>query len=107
MNSFPGHCEGVVCDVHLRNMRPVRVTQSMGMLTKTLEGFACSVAGCTRFFGTEGYSDLTKDSEFANVRTEPCCSKQHASERMYIQQKAGDFQWVCRICNAAVSHHLA
>jgi hypothetical protein len=70
----------------------------MGVITKVLNGFRCSVVGCTRFFGTEGYSDLTEDSEFANIRTEPTCSSQHDCQPMYIQRTPVCLQWVCPAC---------
>ena len=85
-------CETLVCDVHLSDMRYVQVRHGLGLLTRVLDGFACTARGCTRFFGTEGYSDLTEDSEFTNVRTEPCCLNHHNSERMYIQQMSDCLQ---------------
>ncbi len=69
--------ENVVCDLHLTDMRSVQVRHGMGVVTKVVDGFACTVKGCARFFGTEGYSDLTENSEFTNIRTEPCFSSQH------------------------------
>jgi hypothetical protein len=93
-------CEDVVCDLHVTDMRFVHVRHGMGLVTKALDGFACTTSGCIRFFGTEGYCDLTKDSEFINVRTEPSCSSQHKSERMYIQRKSGRLRWVCPVCNS-------
>ena len=95
------HYENVVCDLHLTDMRSVRVRHGMGMVTKVHEGFACTLDGCARFFGTKGYGDLTEDSEFTNFRTEPCCSSQHESERMYIRRTSDRLQWVCPVCNAA------
>jgi hypothetical protein len=95
-------CENVVCDVHLSDMRPVVVVQGMGvMIAKRLEGFVCTVGGCIRFFGSEGYADLTKDSEFVNVRTEPCCSN-HSDETqaMYIQRTLDGLRWACPACDA-------
>jgi hypothetical protein len=94
-------CENVVCDVHLADMSPVRVTHGMGLYTKLLEGFAkCPVDGCTRFFGTEGYCDLTKDGDFTNIRTEPCCSSQHEPQPMSIQRTADRLHWSCPLCRA-------
>jgi hypothetical protein len=97
-------CEDVVCDLHVTDMRFVHVRHGMGLMTKALDGFACTASGCNRFFGTEGYCDLTKDSEFINVRTEPSCSSQHKSERMYIQRKSGRLHWICPVCNSTKPH---
>jgi hypothetical protein len=94
------HCENVVCDVHLTDMRFGQLRHGMGLVTKVLDGFACALDGCGRFFGTEGYCDLTEDSEFTNPGTQPCCPNQHQSERMYIQRKPDHLQWVCPVCNA-------
>jgi hypothetical protein len=103
MTQAKRHCENVVCDVHLADMRPVRVTRGMGLYTRLLEGFAkCPVGGCTRFFGTEGYCDLTTDSDFANVRTASYCFNKHESQPMYIQRTPDYLQWVCPVCNAVV-----
>jgi len=94
------HCANVVCDLHKTDMRFVQVRHGMGIITKVLDGFACSMKGCVRFFGTEGYSDLTKKSEFTNIRTEPSCSNQHEAQPMYIQRTPDCLRWVCPICEA-------
>lgn len=94
------HCENVVCDVHLTDMKFVHVRHGKGVLTLAHDGFLCSSEGCSRFFGVEGYADLTKDSDFANIRPEPSCSSQHESHRMYIQRTADGLLWVCPVCNA-------
>ena len=94
-------CENVVCDVHLTDMRFVNVRHGMGIITKVRDGFAgCPVADCNRFFGTEGYCDLTEDSEFANIRTEPICPSEHEAKPMYIQRDGGSLRWVCAICKS-------
>jgi hypothetical protein len=77
--------QNIVCDLHLTGMTFGQVRHG-GKLIKVHEGFACLVDGCTRFFGTDGYSDL-RDGEFANVRTEPSCSSQHETQPMYIQPR--------------------
>jgi hypothetical protein len=100
MTPIEKRCQNVLCDLHLTDMRSVQVKHGMGLVTKVLDGFACSSGGCTRFFGTEGYGNLRKDSEFTNIRTEPCCSNQHESEGMYIQRARDRLQWVCPVCNA-------
>jgi hypothetical protein len=94
------HYENVVCDVHLADMRFGRVRYGMGSCFKLLDGFACAVNGCIRFFGTQGYCDLTKDGEFTSIRTEPACSSQHEPQAMYIQRTSGSLQWVCPVCTA-------
>jgi len=74
----------------------------MGSCVKWLNGFACAVNGCGRFLAIiHGYCDLTADSEFTNIRTEPACSSQHEPQAMYIQRTPGSLQWVCPVCNAA------
>jgi hypothetical protein len=101
MGMTPGnYCENVVCDLHLTDMRSVQVRHGMRVVTKVLDGFACTVKGCTRFFGTEGYSDLTADSEFTDIRAEPSCSNQHEAKPMYIQRRSDCLLWVCPVCNA-------
>jgi len=91
-------CENVVCDVHRTDMRSVEVRHSMGVVTRVVEGFACSVAGCVRFFGTEGYNDLTDKSEFANIRSQPSCSRAQTADPMYIQRTKDGLRWVCSSC---------
>jgi len=93
--------QNVVCDVHLADMKSVKLIHPTGALHKLREGFAaCPANGCDRFFGTEGYCDLTTDSEFASIRTEPCCSSQHQPVPMYIQRTTDRLQWVCPLCYA-------
>jgi len=95
------HCENVVCDVHLTDMKSMRVMQGMGIAAKVLDGFGhCPVSGCGRFFGTEGYCDLTNSSEFAKIRKEPTCSTRHERTPMYIQRTPDCLQWVCPMCSA-------
>src|SRR5258708_14256342 len=91
--------ENVVCDLHLTGMNFAKVGHG-GKLIKVHEGFACLVGGCTRFFGTDAYSDL-RDGEFANVRTELSCSSQHELQPMYIQRTADSLQRICPVCSAA------
>jgi hypothetical protein len=104
MTSSKLHCENVVCDLHFALMKSGQLMHSMGRYFKVLDGFACAVKGCCRFFGTEGYCDLTKDSEFTNIRTEPVCGRQHEPEAMYIQRTSDYLQWVCPVCRAAVPY---
>jgi hypothetical protein len=99
-------CENVVCDAHLADMRPVKVKHGMHLYASLLEGFArCPVGACTRFFGAEGYCDLTRDGDFTNIRTEPYCSIQHEPQPMYIQRAPDRLQWVCPICKAVAPFH--
>lgn len=71
----------------------------MGLVTRVLDGFNCSVTGCIRFFGTEGYCELTEGSTFTNIRTEPCCSAKHQREAMYIQRPPEGLRWACTVGN--------
>jgi len=93
------HCENVLCDVHLQDLWAVEVLHSLGVIHKLRVGFGkCPVSRCRRFFGTEGYCDLTSESEFANVRTDRWCPNQHEPTPMYIQRRADRLLWVCPLC---------
>jgi hypothetical protein len=99
------HYENVVCDFHHLDMVAVQVKRDIGLLTKVLDGHAnCAVSGCNRFFGTEGYCDLTERGEFVNVRKEPVCSTGHESIPMYLQRTPERLRWVCPVCNAEGPH---
>jgi len=93
------YCENIVCDLHFTDMEPAEVWPGHGPVLKTIsKGYQCTVKPCTRFFGTEGYSDLTEGGEFATVRTEPSWSRQHDVQPMYIQRTLYCLQWVCPVC---------
>jgi hypothetical protein len=94
-------CENIVCDLHFTDMEPAEVRTRHGPVLKTVsKGYLCNVKPCTRFFGTEGYSDLTEDGEFVTIRTEPNCSSLHDAQPMYIQQKPDCLRWACPVCKA-------
>ena len=97
----PIYCENIVCDLHFMDMEPAEVwTQHGPVLKKLSKGYQCTVKPCTRFFGTEGYSDKTEDGEFSNIRTEPACSNQHDSQPMYIQRTLVCLRWICPVCKS-------
>jgi hypothetical protein len=99
------HCDNVVCDVHLKDMTFATVRYSHGILITVKDGFAaCPVNGCNRFYGTEGYCDLTEDAEYSNVRLQPCCEAGHLSKPMYVQRTSQSLQWVCPICGATAPY---
>ena len=92
--------ENVVCDLHLADMRSVQLHRG----TEVIEGFGkCPVGGCTRFFGREGYCELTDKGGFARVRTEPTCSTGHEPQAMYLQRTPGRLQWVCPVCRSVTA----
>jgi hypothetical protein len=95
------HYENIVCDSHLTDMESVEVWTRHGpVLRERSKGYSCTLKHCTRFFGTEGYSDITEEGEFANIRTEPACSNQHDSQPMYIQRTSVCLRWVCPVCKS-------
>jgi len=98
------HSERIVCDSHLTDMESVEIWTRHGRVLKERnKGYSCTLKHCTRFLGTKGYSDITEDGEFANIRTEPTCSSQHDCQPMYIQRTSVCLQWVCPVCRRAAS----
>jgi hypothetical protein len=95
--------EDIVCDVHLADLEAVRVSHGIDKITTVLDGYACKVCGCVRFFGIQGYGDLA-DGAITNVRVEPRCSTRHDPKPMYVQRVEEGVRWICPVCGRITPH---
>ena len=93
---------GVLCDMHRgTEMERVIIHHGHGIISTAHRGFRCKVEGCKRFFGVQGYADLTDQLEIGNVLDGPDCP-QSPGFKMYLRKDAppsGLIRWVCAKCN--------